>query len=129
MKICSVFISDKSAKYFFKNFQISLNFSQNFEKIFSNFSKISPILSQNIFKIFCNFFLQISLLKLLKLFYLNFSLIRFYQTFHTKLKKFLCEVSIILSNFSQKFLQSFISFKERSEFIWQFYSFYFMFHW
>ncbi len=117
-KICSVSTSNKSPKYFFKNFHIFINFSQNLKKIFLNFARNppSPITSRNFFKIFFKFFLQSSLSKLLILFYFKSSLITFYQTFRTKFTKISPEVSVILSNFSQNLSRVPSILKESSEF-------------
>ncbi len=72
------------------------------------FLEISPIPSQNIFKILFKSFLQISLSNLT---YLKISQIIFYQTFLINFSKISSEVSVSLSNFSQHFRQSFISFR------------------
>ncbi len=61
------FYFHKPSKYFFKIFTF-VNFSQNLEKMFSNFFKNSPISSRNTLKIKKKFFLQISLSKHLILF-------------------------------------------------------------
>ncbi len=93
-KICSVSISPN---IYLKVFMFRKFFTKSQENLLKCL-EITPIPFRSLSKIFFKFFSQISLPKLLRLFYLKISHIIFYQTFHTNFSKISSEVTVILSN-------------------------------